>query len=110
MYMKEMIPKDDYGIFVDSKDTARVDSMFVVPILPIKERTSGQSSKKSAKSKTVKLIFLNLRSGTMQERFWEIISQSHGGYLTLNTGEFPREENASTLSQILMAQVRKNII
>ena len=24
-----MIPKDDYGIFVDSKDTARVDSMFV---------------------------------------------------------------------------------
>ena len=29
MYMKEMIPKDDYGIFVDSKDTARVDSLFV---------------------------------------------------------------------------------
>ena len=29
MYMKEMIPKDDYGIFVDSKDTARVDSVFV---------------------------------------------------------------------------------
>ena len=29
MYMKEMIPKDDYGNFVDSKDTARVDSMFV---------------------------------------------------------------------------------
>lgn len=27
--MKEMIPKDDYGIFVDSKDTARVDSLFV---------------------------------------------------------------------------------
>lgn len=27
--MKEMIPKDDYVIFVDSKDTARVDSMFV---------------------------------------------------------------------------------
>ena len=29
MYMKEMIPKDDYGIFVDSKDTARVDRLFV---------------------------------------------------------------------------------
>lgn len=29
MYMKEVIPKDDYGIFVDSKDTARVDSVFV---------------------------------------------------------------------------------
>ena len=29
MYMRVMIPKDDYGIFVDSKDTARVDSVFV---------------------------------------------------------------------------------
>ena len=27
--------------------------------------------------------------------------------MTLNTGEFPREENASTLSQILMAQVQE---
>ena len=27
MYMKEMIPKDDYGIFVDSKDTARTDEL-----------------------------------------------------------------------------------
>ena len=27
--MKELIPKDSYGIFVDSKDTARVDSLFV---------------------------------------------------------------------------------
>ena len=39
------------------------------------------------------------------ERFWEMISQSHGGYLTLNTGEFPRDENASILSLILMGQV-----
>lgn len=27
--MKELIPKDDYGIFVDNKDTMRVDSLFV---------------------------------------------------------------------------------
>ncbi len=27
--MKEMIPKDEYGIFADTKDTARVDSLFV---------------------------------------------------------------------------------
>ncbi|KOA21171.1 phage regulatory protein Rha [Clostridium homopropionicum DSM 5847] len=27
--MKELIPKDQYGIFVDTKDTARVDSLFV---------------------------------------------------------------------------------
>ena len=81
--------------------------MFVGLSPPTRERTFGQSSKKSAKSKTVKFIFLDLRSGKTQERFWEIISQSHGGYLTRLVGEFPREENASTLSQILMAQVQE---
>jgi|GEM_PF-6347238 len=27
--MKELIPKDKYGIFADRKDTARVDSLYV---------------------------------------------------------------------------------
>ena len=27
--MKELIPKDEYGIFADVHDTARVDSLFV---------------------------------------------------------------------------------
>ena len=27
--MKELIPKDNYGVFADTKDTARVDSIFV---------------------------------------------------------------------------------
>ena len=27
--MKELVPKDNYGIFADSNDTARVDSLFV---------------------------------------------------------------------------------
>lgn len=27
--MKELIPKDEFGIFADSHDTARVDSLFV---------------------------------------------------------------------------------
>lgn len=27
--MKELIPKDQFGVFVDNKDTARVDSLFV---------------------------------------------------------------------------------
>ena len=79
--------------------------MYAEPSPPIKERTSGQSSKKSAKSKTVKFIFLDLRSGKTQERLWEMISQLHGEYSTRLVGEFPKEENASTLSQILMAQV-----
>ena len=79
--------------------------MYAASFPPTKERISGQSSKASAKSKTVKFIFLDLRNGKTQERFWEIISQSHGGYLTLNTGESHRDENASILSQILMTDV-----
>ena len=79
--------------------------MYAASFPPTKERISGQSSKASAKSKTVKFIFLDLRNGKTQERFWEIISQSHGGYLTRNTGMSPKDESVSTLSQILMAQV-----
>ena len=31
--MKELIPKDEYGVFADTNDTARVESLFVVGIL-----------------------------------------------------------------------------
>ena len=62
---------------------------------PTKERISRPSSKVSARSKDVKLMRLDLRNGTTREKFWEMISQSHGGYLTLNTGESHRDENAS---------------
>lgn len=53
--MKELIPKDEYGIFVDAHDTARVDSLFVAEffdkqhkhvlrdIAKITEPTSGLS-------------------------------------------------------------------
>ena len=27
--MKELIPKDNYGVFADNHDTARVDSLYV---------------------------------------------------------------------------------
>lgn len=30
--MKELIPKDEYGVFADTKDTARVDSLFVAEL------------------------------------------------------------------------------
>jgi hypothetical protein len=60
----------------------------------------------SLPSKAVKLIlFLDLRNGRTQEKSWETITPSHGGYLMLNTGECPSAENASTLSQILQAGV-----
>ena len=79
--------------------------MYAASFPPIKERISGQSSKASAKLKTVKFIFLDLRSGKTRERFWEMISQSRGEYSIRNTGMSPKDESVSTLSQILMAQV-----
>ena len=32
IFMKELIPKDEYGIFADAHDTARVDSLFVAQV------------------------------------------------------------------------------
>ena len=51
------------------------------------------------------LIFLDMRNGRMPEKSWQTITQSHGEFSMLNTGESPSEENASTLSQILEAGV-----
>ena len=70
-------------------------------------KTSRQSSKKSAKSKTIHYLYLNLKAenGQTQEKSWEMRSPLRGECLTLNIGEFPNEENASTLSQILMDKV-----
>ena len=67
----------------------------------IKERTSDVSSRNSVVSKTLKYQFLDAQSGTMQEKSWETATVSHGGNLMLSIGEFPKEENVSTLSQIL---------
>ena len=73
--------------------------------LPIKERTSRQSLLKSAKSKTGRCLYLNLINGKMQDASWETVSVSHGDSSMLSIGAFPREDNVSTLSQILMEGV-----
>ena len=70
-----------------------------------KAKTSNASSKQSAKSKTISFLFLNAKSGSPQERSWETITPSLGECLTRSIGEFPKEENASTLSQILESGV-----
>ena len=72
-----------------------------------KAKTSRQSSKKSAKSKTIHYLYLNLKAenGQTQEKSWEMRSPLRGECLTLNIGESPNEENVSTLSQILQENV-----
>ena len=74
---------------------------------PTKEKISDASSKASAKSATKPYLFLRLISGFLPGRSWETVTQLHGECSTRNTGEHPNEENASTLSQILQAGVRK---
>lgn len=54
------------------------------------------------KSKTKPFLFLDMRDGQQQDISWQKTSPLPGESLTLNTGEYPREENASTLSQILI--------
>lgn len=72
---------------------------------PTKERTSDAFSKNSAKSKPQIYLFLNLKSGQSQEKFWQMVSLSHTGQSMLNTGVRPNAEQESTLSQILMVNV-----
>ena len=73
----------------------------------ITERTSDASSKAFAKPKMKPYQFLKLINGNPQAKSWEIISPSVGELSMRNTGEFPNEENASTLSQILQVGVQE---
>ena len=72
--------------------------------LQTKEKILKTYSKASAKSKKM-FLFLNLQNGQTQEKSWEITFHSLGECLMLGTSECLKEENESTLSQILMAIV-----
>ena len=75
------------------------------PFHQTKATTSAASSKASVRSKTKPLLFLSLISGSPQVKSWEMISPLRGVSLTRNIGEFPNEENVSSLSQILQEGV-----
>ena len=70
-----------------------------------REKTSEQYSKRSAKSKTNQCLCLNLTNGIQQAASWEMVTPLPGDSLMLSFGEYPREENVSTLSQILQVGV-----
>ena len=74
--------------------------------VPTAEKTSGQSSKRSAPSVKKTLMCLDLRpgmGGNLLGAYWEIDTASLGGSMMLNTGESPNAVRESTLSQILQA-------
>ena len=69
-----------------------------------KGRTSGSSSRKSAKLAAIPFMSLDLtpgRGNLLGEYEWEIHSPWRGGSSTLNTGVSPRDARVSSLSQIL---------
>ena len=69
-----------------------------------KARTSGSSSRKSAKLVAIPYLFLDLTPGhgnLLGEFRWELRSPLRSGLWTLNTGVSPRDARASSLSQIL---------
>ena len=70
-----------------------------------KERTSKQSCRQSSASRTIQPQFLSLRkeNGRVPDVSWATLTPSLGERLMPNTGESPREESESTLSQILEA-------
>ena len=79
------------------------------PVLspPTEETTSKLSSKQLSelKKKGSRCLRLRITDGQNQTYFWE----TDGAWLTefsmLNTGVYPSEEQESTLSQILLAEV-----
>ena len=79
--------------------------MYQEPFQAIEEKTSKRSSKKSAASAMIRFQYLDLRSGNRQDVSWAMGSQSPGEYWTQTLGACPREENASILSDILLATV-----
>ena len=74
--------------------------------LQTKGKTSERSSRKLQGSQTKMPLFLDLRtgSGVAQEPSWEMGGLLLGEYTMHSFGEYPNEENASRLSQILEDQ------
>ena len=77
------------------------------PSPQIKEKTSGLSSKQLSQLKRLgsRCLRLKISDGQNQTYYWETDGAWLTEFLTLNTGASPNEEQESTLSQILMAEV-----
>ena len=69
------------------------------------EKTSGRLSRASAKSKTARFLFLNLRNGKMPAWSSEMDSLSAIGLSTADISESPKGEEESILSAILQETV-----
>ena len=73
----------------------------------MEEKTSGLSSKQLSelKKKGSRCLRLRITDGLQRTYIWETDGAWLTEFSTLNTGPFPSEEQESTLSQILLAEV-----
>ena len=75
-------------------------------LVPTKGKTSGASLKKQSGSSKRMPIYLDLRKvgGHTPDALWAMGGPLLGEYTMHSFGEFPKEENASLLSQILVEE------
>ena len=89
------------------QQTSFLDSLFgrtsPEPSAVTEAKTSGQSSRRSAKQQDGGVLFINLKNGNTLVPSWEKVSALPGVSTTLNFGESPSEGRESTLLQILEA-------
>ena len=80
--------------------------MFQEPCPQTKEKTSDASLKKRQGSSKRMPLYLDLRKtdGHTPDASWEMGGALLGVYTMHSFGEFPKEENASLLSQILVEE------
>ena len=80
--------------------------MSPVPSLQTRVQTSKRSLSPYAQSKPIPFLSLSLRKANGQEQdtlMWQMDSILPGEQSMLSIGEYPREEDVSILSQILVA-------
>ena len=76
-------------------------------LVPMEEKTSVLSSKQLSelKKKGCRCLRLKITDGQRRTYIWETDGRWLTEFLTLNTGASPSEEQESTLSEILLAEV-----
>ena len=76
-------------------------------LVPMEETISGLSSKQLSQLKKLgsRCLRLKITDGQNQTYYWETDGAWLTAFLTLNTGASPSEEQESTLSEILLAEV-----
>ena len=101
--MQTLTPDGQLCLYGQDFSAGRTSPEHSAQVRP-KGKTSGSSSRKSAKLAAIPYMSLDLTPGhgnLLGESYWELHSPWRGESLMLNTGASPRDARVSSLSQIL---------